>query len=98
MVILLNLIPWVIFLSGAVLFWTSKSDKTKVFALVGTVVLLGLYVKVQPSYIPKGDIQRTEAPKFASPEGVIKDRSPKASPLEDSRSQREEKYKNGLPF
>ena len=98
MVLLLNLIPWIIFLSGAVLSWKVKSDKWKWVALIGTVGAMALYYKAQPSYLPKGDIQRTEVPSFEQSKAEIQDNNRKPVPSEIRNAEQERKYKEGLVF
>lgn len=94
MIILLNLIPFFILATGiGVAVWRKKA-----WVVIPTILALFIYYKLQPSYLPKGNIERTALPEFNYSGGEIQDRSPKAKSLDDSRSKREEVYKNGLPF
>lgn len=95
MVLLINLIPWIIVLVGGYLTWR----KRKVWIAVATIAAMLLYMKAQPSYLPKGDIQRTAVPEFVVPKAAeIEDRNRKARDQMDVRKQQEDQYREGPVF
>jgi hypothetical protein len=82
MVLLLNLIPWIILFGGGYLTYRYR----KVWVFAATVVLLFLYFKAQPSYLPKGDIQRATIPEFTVPKTAeIEDRNRKCQQILQDR-------------
>lgn len=66
-------------------------------AVLGTIFLT-LYFMFQPSYLPKGEIKRSDVPQFEQTEAKIGNKllSPKSG--EDYDGVRESKIKEGLPF
>lgn len=95
MVLLLNLVPWIILFGGGYLTYRYR----KVWVFVATLVLLILYFKAHPSYLPKGDIQRSSIPEFTAPKNaVIEDRNRKAVPQDERRREQERQYKEGPVF
>ena len=95
MVLLLNLIPWIILFGGGYLTYRYR----KVWVFAATVILLFLYFKAQPSYLPKGDIQRSAIPEFTvTKTAEIEDRNRKAVPQEDRQAQQESQYREGPVF
>lgn len=95
MVLLLNLIPFVVIALAAASVIYFKT--VKVAAIAATVVLLFafLYPKIQPSYLPKGDIQRTTVPGFELSNAQIEDRNRKPVPSEVRQERQEQEYKKG---
>lgn len=94
MIVLLNILPWVVvFLAIA----ASVSLK-KVWPSVIGAFFLTIYIFAQPSYFPKGEINRSDVPAFEQKEVVLHNRvlSPKRG--EDYDGVRESKIKEGLPF
>lgn len=98
MTFLVSLIPWVILILGAVLIFTAKSRKLQVIFVCGTLVALGIYSKMLPSYVYKGDVERTAIPEFSIPSGEIEDRNRKPVPQEIVRKKQYEQYKQGLNY
>lgn len=81
------------------LIYKAKKFKTKVIYVILLVLLILLYKKVQPSYIPKGDITRSDIPELVvPPDAVIEDRNRKPVPSEVRNKEQTEAYKNGLIF
>ena len=78
---------------GAVL-WR-KTVKAFVIAAATVVTFAIIYPKIQPSYLPKGDIQRTEVPGFEPSKAVIEDRNRKPVPSEVRQERMEAEYKQG---
>lgn len=94
MTILLNLIvPTALFVC-IWMFWKTR----KAYWLIVIGVFIFLYAKVQPSYMPKGRIQRSAVPEFSAPKGEIQDRNRKAVPSEIRNAEQQEAYRRGLPF
>ena len=100
MVFLLNLIPLAIVLLGLYAIYRARKNRNRIFAaVVFTVAGLFLYTKLQPSYLPKGDIERSEIPAFTVPEDAkIEDRNRAPVPQMERRAQQEEQYRNGPVF
>lgn len=94
MVLFLNLlVPFVLILVGAIA-W--KTKEWKVLFIIP--VFLFIYSAAQPSYLPKGDIRRSEVPKFEPSDAEIKDMARKPVPSEVRNAEQERKYKEGLSF
>lgn len=94
MILLLNILPWVVvFLAIA----ASVSLK-RVWPSVVGAFFLTIYIFAQPSYLPKGEIKRSDVPAFEQKEVVLHNRmlSPKSGAEYDGV--RESKIKEGLPF
>ncbi len=80
------------------LFSMSKTKKQYTLRFLGTLIVLVLYMKAQPSYLPKGDIQRTNVPEFSESIAIIEDRNRKPATQEETRKMREDQYKKGLQY
>lgn len=93
MVLLLNLVVAAIGIIGILL--TLKFRKTWIAA--ATLALLMLYSFAQPSYLPKGEVKRSEIPLFEQ-KGEIEDRNSKPKSGEAYDSEREVAVKEGLQF
>lgn len=103
MVLLINLIPLIIVLCGGFFLYrgykAGKTGGTLIAVAACTLFTLFLYFKAQPSYMPKGDIKRTEIPALsASPSAQIEDRNRQPVPQMDRRAQQEEQYREGPVF
>lgn len=95
MVLLINLIPLVILLVGGFMAYR----KRRLWIAATTIIALIIYFKAQPSYMPKGDIQRSEIPEFTVPaDAAIEDRNRKPVPVEDRRQQMREDVQRGPAF
>lgn len=95
MIFLISLIPVIIVVVGATLIIKGKRPKT--YAAI-TVALLIVYMLVHPSYLPKGDIERTPVPEIEAGTGEIQDRNRKPVPSEVRNAEQERKYREGLEF
>ncbi len=93
MIAALNLIPLLLLLLAALAFY-----KKSRLGLAGIVVLAVLYVVMQPSYLPKGNIERSPVPAFSPSEAHIEDRTRQPSSLEQRDQQMQEAVRKGLDF
>jgi hypothetical protein len=106
MVLLLNLVGLLFLLGvGYSLYkvWTSKKSNfeksnTTLVICIGTAVLIGVYQAALPSYLPKGEVKRSEVPQFEQKELQVKDVVPKPMEGELRDQRRKELYKESLPF
>ena len=94
MILLLNLLPLVIFAIGAYASWKLRSWKVA----VATILILIIYAKAQPSYMPKGEVKRSEIPAFEVSTSEIQDRNSKPVTGEERDRIMKEKVSNGLDF
>lgn len=95
MVLLINLIPLMIVLVGGYLAYR----KRKLWIAAATIFALFIYFKAQPSYMPKGDIQRSAIPEFTVPANAeIEDRNRKSQDRMEVRKQQEDQYREGPVF
>jgi hypothetical protein len=94
MVLALNLLVLLVCVGLAFAWW-----KTRKHWLLGVLItFLIIYPKVQPSYMPKGDIQRTEVPGFNPSKAEIQDNNRKPVSSEIRNERQKEEYRNGLDF
>lgn len=94
MILLLNLLPVVIFAIG-----THISIKRRSWRVaLATILILFVYAKAQPSYMPKGEVKRSDIPAFEVSKGVIQDRNSKPVTGEERDRIMKEKVSNGLDF
>lgn len=93
MVLLLNLAVGFIILVGSVL--TMKFRSPWIAAV--TVATSIIYTMAQPSYMPKGEVKRSDIPLFEQ-KGEIEDRNSKPKSGEVYDSEREAAVKEGLKF
>lgn len=94
MVLLLNLlVPFFLF-CVALVAWKTRNWKWLLIVPVVWVV----YKAVQPSYIPKGDIKRTEIPAFERSDAEIVDNARKPIPSNLRNAEQERQYREGLSF
>ena len=98
MVLLINLIPWLVIGSCLLIGMFVKSTKVRARTLAILVIFLIVYPKVQPSYMPKGNITRSEVPAFEPTQAVIEDRNRKPVPSEERQAKQDQQYKDGLPW
>jgi len=80
MTILLNLIPLCLFIA-AVVYWRWAKDFKG--AVVGFFGFMLLYMMLQPSYLPKGRIDRIGVPDFEHSDAEMQDRIRKSEPLKN---------------
>lgn len=94
MTLLINLIPVYILFIACGLFWKYK----KGWILAVGVLVIGVYMQVQPSYLPKGEIKRSDVPAFIPSRADIEDRNSTPKSGEDYDKERNRQIKDGLPF
>lgn len=70
----------------------------KTWPLVTLLVLMIVYMFVQPSYLPKGEVKRSVVPAFESSEKQISDKSLKPKSGQQYDEERNQAVKQGLPF
>lgn len=94
MIVLLNLASAIVILLGV--YFSVKLKK--LWPIAAAASLTFLYTFFQPSYMPKGTIQRAEIPAFEQSDAQIEDRSlkPQGGSVYDAK--REQKIIDGLPF
>lgn len=90
MVILFNLLPLLVFMSFVFLAYKFK----KWWLVLLGVVAVALYFQIQPSYIPKGEVKRTDLPEFEQSSKTIVDRMSKPKSGEEYDKQRKEEISN----
>jgi hypothetical protein len=102
MVLLLNLIPFLIcagWCLWAAKSWNkSKQPKTVIIFIVGLTLSLLLYKNVQPSYLPKGEIARTEVVQEEVVSQPIEDKLLKPMSPQERDARRKEQYKEKIEF
>lgn len=94
MILLLNLLPVVLVAIGG--YFALKYRSWKI--ALGTVLALFLYAKAQPSYMPKGEIKRSEIPAFEVSTSKIEDRNRKPVASEVRDATMKQKVSEGLDF
>lgn len=94
MVLLLNLLVPIVLIVIGTIAWKTKEWKV----LLAIPVFFLLYSAAQPSYFPKGDIQRSAVPEFEPSKAEIKDLARNPVPSEVRNEEQERKYKEGLSF
>ena len=90
MVILFNLLPLLVFVSFVFLAYKLK----KWWLVLVGVVAVALYFQIQPSYIPKGEVKRTELPEFEQSSKEIVDRMSKPKSGEEYDKQRQQQMED----
>lgn len=94
MILLLNLVvPFFVIIVGFIA-WKTKNWKS----LLALPFAWIIYTAAQPSYLPKGDIQRSSVPEFTPSKAEIVDKARKPVPSEVRNAEQERKYKEGLVF
>lgn len=94
MVLLLNLLfPLTMVLLGASYFKWKKNWIISVMAIA-----LILYSMVQPSYMPKGKVERTELLPFEHKELEVQDRLLSSTSGQEMDERRNQMIQDGLPF
>lgn len=94
MVILLNLVIPILLLVGILVSYKLK----KGWPVLLSAVLCITYTMVQPSYVPKGKIIRSDIPAFEYKETKVEDRLIKPETGEVYDAKRNTSVKEGLPF
>jgi hypothetical protein len=95
MVLLLNLLPMALLAVGLGAAWYWR----KWWLAVLTVALWLVYAMAQPSYLPKGQMERAEVPALpAHSDAPLQDRQPKPDPLSERDQRMREAVQNGLDF
>lgn len=94
MILLLNLLPYLVVAAGLLL----GIKLRKVWIFLAALALAAIYNMAQPSYAPKGTVQRSQVPAFTESSANIEDRNSKPVPG-DVRDQRmRDAVHNGLDF
>ncbi|MDI9853860.1 hypothetical protein [Comamonas sp. 17RB] len=94
MILLLNLLPYLVVAAGLLL----GIKLRKVWIFLAALALAAIYNMAQPSYAPKGTVQRSQVPAFTESSASIEDRNSKPVPG-DVRDQRmRDAVHNGLDF
>jgi len=103
MVGLINLMPLILATVG--LIWIYRGWKKGgdfvidvVLRVVATVGIILLYQHFQPSYLPKGEINRTEVVQEEVVNEPIADKLLKPMPAEERDARRKEQYKEKIEF
>lgn len=95
MTLFYNLLLPAILLTGIFLTWKFK----KLWIVAVTLLVLFVYFKAQPSYLPKGEIKRSQLPAFeAKPDLEIEDRLSKPKDPDQRQREQDERYRKGLEF
>ena len=94
MVGLLNILVFAVCVGLAFAWWKTK----KHWLLLVMLGFLFVYGQFQPSYMPKGTVERTSVPSFDAPKGEIKDNNRKPVPSEERNAEQEQQYRDGLPW
>mgnify|MGYP000873605639 CR=1 FL=1 len=94
MILLINLIPLLLAAIGFGLSWKLR----KLWIAAATVVALLLYFQAQPSYMPKGQVTRSEVPGFKESDASIEDRNSKPMPGSERDQRMHDAVKQGLDF
>ena len=90
MVILFNLLPLLLFVGFVFLAYKLK----KWWLVLVGVMVVAFYFQIQPSYIPKGEVKRTELPEFEQSSKEIVNRMSKPKSGEEYDKQRKEEISN----
>lgn len=90
MVILFNLLPLLLFVGFVFLAYKLK----KWWLVLVGVVAVAFYFQIQPSYIPKGEVRRTELPEFEQSSKEIVNRMSKPKSGEEYDKQRKQEISN----
>ncbi len=94
MILLLNLLPYLVVAAGLLL----GIKLRKVWIFLAALALSAIYNMAQPSYAPKGTVQRSQVPAFTESSASVEDRNSKPVPG-DVRDQRmRDAVHNGLDF
>lgn len=94
MTLLLNLLPLAIAGIGLVLALRLR----KFWIVIATALALWVYFQAQPSYLPKGQIERAPVPALENTEATIQDRVPKPDSLDERDQRMKSNVQNGLDF
>lgn len=94
MAVLLSFIVTVVVLG--LLFLAFK--RKKLWPLALAAVFMVVYMNVQPSYLPKGEVKRSVIPAFEKSDAKIQDNLLKPPSGEDMDRERNQQIKEGLPF
>ena len=94
MVGLLNILVFVVCLA-IIYAWRKTKKHWLILVMLGFLIV---YNQFQPSYMPKGTVERTSVPSFDAPKGEIKDNNRKPVPSEERNAAQQQQYKDGLPW
>lgn len=94
MILLLNLLPYLVAALGAFIALKLR----KVWILLATIAALIIYMKAQPSYMPKGQVERAPVPEIEQTEASIEDRASRPDSLSQRDQRMKEAVRSGLDF
>lgn len=94
MTLLLNVLPWLLLAAGLALAWRRR----RLWIALATAILGLAYVMAQPSYLPKGKVERGAPPPFPASDARIEDRNSKPVPGEVRDQRMRDAVRNGLDF
>lgn len=94
MTLFFNLLPLLLAAIGLGLSWKFR----KIWIAAATLAVLLVYYQAQPSYLPKGEISRSEVPVFTGSDATIENRLSKPMPGDERDQRRQEAVKQGLDF
>ena len=97
MVLFWNILPAIIVALTFFVVLRAKKSKVKLWTVGIAAALLILLQMAQPSYLPKGDIQRSELPAFEPSKAQIEDRNRKPVDSEIRDARQKEQYELGSP-
>ncbi len=89
MIFLLNIIPWVILVGSFLISFYTR----KFWIILAGLVVFFLYTSLQPSYLPKGEVERAKLPEFEQSNKEITDRLSKPQSGDEYDRKRQESYK-----
>lgn len=94
MIALLNSLPALIVLVGVAVCFKLR----KAWPLLPTALALGIYMLLQPSYLPKGEVVRSAPPPFTPSNAPVEDRLSKPVPGEVRDQRMKDAVERGLDF
>lgn len=94
MTLALNILPYMLAALGVFLGLRLR----QAWLIATTIILLIVYLQVQPSYMPKGKIERSAVPELEQSEATIEDRASKPDSLGERDLRIKEAVQSGLDF
>lgn len=94
MVLFLNMFVFFVIMALFYAWWKTKKHRYLAFA----VLFLIVYPQIQPSYMPKGIVERKQIPSIEGSKLEIEDRNRKPITSEIRNSAQNDEYKKGLEF
>lgn len=93
MIAALNLIPLALLVF---LCWAAWKKQFKVF--IGVALLAAVYAVLQPSYLPKGTVERSPPPAYTGSDASIENRNRQPASIEERDQRMQEAVRKGLDF